>query len=493
MNLLNAQQIHAWDQYTITQEPIRSLDLMERAAKACVEELEKKSDGKNFVIFCGKGNNGGDGLAIARLLFLQNIQVQVVLVFPKENGSEDYSANLLKCRSLQIPVLNLNNISDLPEMDKNAIIIDAILGSGLHQPLHGSTNELVHFLNQQEVFRKIAIDVPTGLYLDRSSIGNCIFCANETYTFEVTKFCFLLAENAPYFGKLKVMEIGLDKKFLSQINTPLQLVDDALIAKIFRPRNPVGNKGTFGHALMIAGNKGKMGACLLAVHACLKSGVGLATCCIPEEAVLLLPSTFPEAMTIFRDKDIDYTPYKSIGIGPGLGIEEWALVKKTIQTDKPIVIDADALNMIALRPEALTQLSANTILTPHPKEFERLFGKSANESDRIRQALALTEQYPFTLVLKGHHTLIAKGGKGYFNQTGNSGLSKGGSGDTLTGILTSLLAQGYNTLDAAILGVYLHGLAADFALERETAETLSIVQLPDYFSMVFKKIYCLLD
>ncbi|PZP51139.1 MAG: bifunctional ADP-dependent NAD(P)H-hydrate dehydratase/NAD(P)H-hydrate epimerase [Pseudopedobacter saltans] len=489
MQLFNAKQIREWDAFTIAHEPIRSIDLMERAAQACVEEIGKIFREKEcFYIFCGKGNNGGDGLAIARLLYQKGREVTVFVVGSEKEGSSDFLTNEDRLKDIPIAVSFFKDRNYFPDIPYNAIVIDAIFGSGLNKPLKGFVAELVTFLNGVSNI-KIAIDVPSGMYLDESSKNNIVLKADYTFTFQQLKFCFLLAENAPFLGKLSVLDIGLSKEYQPQESSILEIVDLPFVQKIYKPRNIYGHKGTFGHALLVAGNKGKMGAAVLAALGCLKSGVGLLTCNIPETESLIFPIAIPEAMTVWRNEEIDFEKYKSIGVGPGLGIAETSILKKILDNAKsPLVLDADALNMIALNPEWLSLIPANSILSPHPKEFERLFGKQENEVARIRKALEISKQYDFMIILKGHYTLVANQGKGFFNTTGNAGMATGGSGDTLTGILTSLLAQGYSGLEGAILGVFIHGLAGDLALTTESEESLLPSDISNFLGSAFQKV-----
>jgi len=489
MELFNAQQIREWDAYTIANEPIRSVDLMERAAEACYNKLLRGfGTERTFAIFCGKGNKGGDGMAIARLLLEDEYSVQVFELFSEKNGSVDFETNKQRLQDLNCPIQVLQNETDFPDISENAIVVDALFGSGLNKPLQDFAAELVTYLNHLSNI-KVAIDVPSGMFLDQSSQGNIVLDAQYTFTFQRLKFCFLLAENAVHFGEISVLDIGLSGKYKPQETPIFSLVDLSFVQKIYKPRNEYGHKGTFGHALLVAGNKGKMGAAILAAIACLRSGAGLLTCHIPASESLVLPIAIPEAMSSFRGENIVFSPYKSIGVGPGLGTDETALLKNILDNaQQPLVLDADALNMIAQNPDWLALVPESSILSPHPKEFERLFGKQPNEAARIQKAIDVSIQYPFTIILKGHNTLVAHQGKGYFNTTGNAGMATGGSGDTLTGLLTSLLAQGYDGRDAALLGVYLHGLAGDLVLEKESEESLLPTDLSACLGRAFKKL-----
>ncbi|QES87537.1 NAD(P)H-hydrate dehydratase [Rhizosphaericola mali] len=489
MKLLNASQIHQWDQITIQNQQLTSLELMERAAKKCVDWIVENLDKKSTIyIFCGRGNNGGDGLAIAKLLLSLDFNIQVNIL-AGEKSSADFEANLKALKSTSLEINELHSANDFPKLEANCYVVDALFGSGINKPLNGLPLELANYLNNFSPKKVIAIDVPSGMFLDHSSYGNTIIQADEILTFQTYKQCFFIAENAQYLGNIHVLDIGLDAEFPYTQESNFEITDANFAKNIYQPRNPFGHKGTFGHALLIAGSQGKYGAALMAAHACLRTGVGLLTCNFPEEIAMPLAITLPEAMSMKRNETIDWDKYKSIGIGPGLGMESFDIIKDVLtHTKSPLLIDADGLNMIAANDELKSLIPQNAILTPHPKEFERLFGKTANEFDRIDLALQKSQELHCVIVLKGHNTLIAADGVGYFNTTGNVGLATGGSGDTLSGIITSLLAQGYISKNAAILGVYLHGLAADLALSKQSVESLLPSDLNQYLGMAFKSL-----
>ncbi len=489
MQILSPQQIREWDAYTIAHEPILSIDLMERAARKCADcIIEHQFHKQSVIIFCGKGNNGGDGLAIARMLIEAGRFPDVYVLGSSSKGTDDFEINLSRLQKVTNKINFVFSENDFPQLTEQDVVIDALFGNGLNRPLQGLSEQLVRHINNFNT-TTIAIDVPSGLFIDKSSKANAIIVARHTLTFQTLKLCFLVAENAPYFGNVKVLDIGLHPAFLQNLDSQLSLVSHLQMKSFLKKRNPFSHKGNFGHAMLIAGNKGKMGAAVLAARACLRSGVGLLTVNIPAQEFPILQISIPEAMCVEREefKDVAST-FSTVGIGPGLGTEAASkhILEAVLEVNKPIVIDADALNIIAVNPEMLNKIPAGSILTPHPKEFWRLAGQTENEFERIQLALKLSVQYPFVWILKGHHTLVAHKGKGWLNTTGNSGMAKGGSGDVLTGILTALVSQGYDTLQAALLGVYLHGLAADCALNTQTAETMIasdiIENLPSAFS-----------
>lgn len=488
MKIFSAKQIHDWDAYTIEHEPIASIDLMVRAAMACTDWITEHSLQQHQIkIFCGKGNNGGDGLAIARQLINIGAEPLVYILEFGAKGTDDFQSNLATLHQLTKNIFFIQSKEFFPLLNKGDVLIDALFGSGLNRPLEGLSAELIQHIN--EAYTKvIAVDIPSGLYLDKSSKGNTVIEAAHTLTFQSLKLCCLMAENTKWLGELHVLPIGLNDDYESETATNLELITAKQIAEIYKPRKPFSHKGTYGHALLIAGSKGKMGATVMAAKSCLRSGVGLLTCILPEEERGIMQTSVHEAM-IYTEEKIDYTKFTTVGIGPGIGTKDDG-VKKVEELlhefKKPLVIDADALNIIADNKELLNKIPEGSIITPHPKEFDRLFGESANDFERMSKALELSKQYQFVIVLKGHYTLTAYKGKGIYNTTGNSGMATGGTGDTLTGILTSLLAQHYSPIDAALLGVYLHGLCADVALETQSEESLLPTDMTEHLGKAFK-------
>jgi hydroxyethylthiazole kinase-like uncharacterized protein yjeF len=483
MKILNAQQIREWDQYTIQHEPVSSIELMERAAGKCVEWLEENNFLQfPFTIFCGKGNNGGDGLAIARMLALKQCQVRVYILEFGHLGTEDFQTNLERLHKYsQVEIKFIQTEQQFPSLNKNEIIIDALFGSGLNRPLEGVTAKLVEHINNSGC-KIIAIDTPSGLPVDHSVKGNSIIKANHTLSFQINKLAFLFQENAGFVGEVHILDIGLHEDYYNSVSTQYESTDDKIVSAIYKPRNRFAHKGNFGHALIVAGSYGKMGAAVLCAKACLRSGAGLITCHIPKCGYEIMQTTLPEAMvmvdfnsSIVTRVEEDLSKFSSIGIGPGVGTasETKKILYEIFDTyKKPVVLDADALNIIS-SDKGVKKVTAGSVLTPHPKEFERLFGKTENDYDRLQLAQQKSKELNLVIVLKGHHTsIVTPVGKVYFNSTGNAGMAKGGSGDVLTGILTALLSQGYNEVEASILGVYLHGLAGDIAAEKYSEEAI---------------------
>jgi len=487
MKLLSPQQIHEWDRYTIENEPVTSIDLMERAARQCTNFIiEQQLIRQSIKIFCGKGNNGGDGLAIARQLIEAGMQPVIYILEFGAKGTDDFQTNLTRLHQLTANIYFLQSQEFLPSIDKNDLVIDALYGSGLNRSLKDLNAQLVEHINESNA-TVISIDIPSGMFIDRSSCNNSTVRATYTLTFQSLKLCFLIAENESLFGKVHVLDIGLLPEFLNTVSGH-ELVTLNSIKSFYKPRSAFAHKGNFGHALLITGNKGKMGAAIMCAKACLRSGAGLTTLSTPKIYLPTVHATIPEAMCVIREEETALTKFNTVGIGPGIGTDDISaeLVSQTLENfSQSIVVDADALNIIAQHKEWLDKIPQDSILTPHPKEFERLFGKSGNEFERMELAVEMSKKYRFIIVLKGHYTLIASNGKTFFNITGNAGLAKGGSGDVLTGMLTALLAQQYNSLHAALLGVYLHGLAADITSQTIAAEAMLAGDIIDHISDAF--------
>ncbi len=497
MKILSAEEIRLWDQYTIRHEPVPSIDLMERAAGRCVDWLEENIPvNPPYSVFCGKGNNGGDGLAIARMLANKGYVVTVYILEFGHLGTEDFQANLAKlhqCPEVKISFIqtkeNFHTVSD------EEVIIDALFGSGLNRKLEGVTAKLVEHINESHA-EKIAIDIPSGMFVDRSSQGNPIIKADHTLSFQCLKPAFLVAENSDYTGEVHILDIGLHNGFYESVTGLYEWIDEDLIRSIHKPRKRFAHKGNFGHGLLVTGSYGKIGAAFLCAEACLRSGIGLLSCHIPKCGYDIMQASAPGAMVMtdfnssFTTKvEDDLTKYEAIGIGPGIGVasETKMLLREVFDSYRhPIVLDADALNIMGSQKDLLKLIPPGSILTPHPKEFERMFGASANEFDWVQLALKKAKDLHAIIVLKGHHTFIATPDKkGFFNSTGNAGMATGGSGDVLTGIVTGLLAQGYTPVEAAILGVYLHGLAGDIAAKKLSIEAMAAGDIIDNLGEAF--------
>lgn len=484
MKIPNIQAARAADAYTIENEPISSVDLMERAATQIYFWLLKKLKTKevSIKIFCGMGNNGGDGLALARLLATNDIFAQVYIVHVSDKFSHDAEVNYQRLKEIpDVPMFDIFSKDDFPKISDDEIIVDALIGSGLSRPLEGLAAELVTHLNDNQAVR-IAIDIASGLNGDSINNGGVIFRPDYTVSMQFPKMAFLYPENEPFVGKWEVLDIKIHPDYIENLETTNFYTTADVIKPLLHKRGKHSHKGTYGHALLIAGSTGKTGAALLASEACLRSGVGLLTTHLPKAAMLPLQVYLPEAM-ISPDKSDDsfsqvpdLQPYNAIGVGPGLGKAEETVnaLKRLIQEARvPLVLDADALNIISENKTWLAFLPENTIVTPHPKEFERLFGKTDNSQQRIELQREMSAKYRIIIVLKGANTSITfPNGSCFFNSTGNPGMATAGSGDVLTGIILSLLAQRYTPEEAAIIGVFMHGRAGDKAAEKLGMESM---------------------
>jgi hydroxyethylthiazole kinase-like uncharacterized protein yjeF len=485
MKILSIAQIREADQYTIDKEPVSSIELMERAAIACVNWILERYDVQTeFKVICGQGNNGGDGLAIARLLVGRGYKAQVFIVNHSDKLAPDFVTNYERIRSKNeiVNVVSVESLQNKLQPTPNTIIIDAILGSGLNKPVAGLIADCIGFINRLSL-PVISIDIPSGLYGDDlNDAASIIIKANFTLTFQFPKLSFMFTENAGYVGEFSVLDIGLHPDYIGQAPTKDHFITRNDVCTFLKTRSRIAHKGNFGHALLIAGSYGKMGAAVLSSKAGMRSGVGLLTVHIPKCGYEILQTSVPEVVVETDDEQnfisnaIKIEKYNAIGIGPGIGVEKETqnAVKLLIQNSSaPLVFDADAINIIAENKTWLSFIPANSIFTPHPKEFARLVGKAENSVERLQLQREFSFKYHCYIVLKGAHTSIScPDGSIFFNSTGNPGMATAGSGDVLTGIITSLLAQNYSAQQACVLGVYLHGLAGDFAAHAKSEESM---------------------
>jgi hydroxyethylthiazole kinase-like uncharacterized protein yjeF len=480
--LLTAKQIREADSHTIATEPISSVNLMERASKAFVGWFINHFPDKRqaIAVYCGTGNNGGDGLVIARLLYehkYSNIDVKIARYADK--STPEFDTNLDRLKNMGLDLREFKPEGALPQ-ERADIIIDALLGSGLNKPLTGDYERLAEHINTLGK-TVVAVDVPTGFFTDGEMATNAtVIKADLVITFQQPKINFLLPESAPHIDCWEVVNIGLDEAFIQSLESPYQFLEEKDVRNILKPRRHFSNKGTYGHALIIAGQAKTMGAALLSSAGCIYAGAGLTTACVPESGLIALNTYLPEVMAIIRKNDelpeINWNQFSALAIGPGLGKDAAALNLLTDVLDNyknSIVIDADGLNLLAENPLLWNKIPAGSILTPHMKEFDRLFGEHANWWQRLQTATVMAAKYNICVVLKNDYTIIATPqGKAYFNSTSNPAMATGGMGDVLTGILTSLLAQRYSPEDACLAGVYVHGKAGD---ELATPNCMNVV------------------
>ncbi len=485
MKLFTCSQISEIDQLTMNLEPISSIDLMERAsAKVADWIIQNIGNDRPFWFFAGPGNNGGDALAVARMLALAGYNCTVFLSTFGREPKGDPAFNLIRLQKQnKVPVKIIDSEESIPEIPSEVIVVDGLFGSGLNKPLDGLAEKIVRKINLSGS-TVISIDIPSGLFGEDNSNNNlsAVIKANNTLTFQFPKISFFFPENYQFTGGWEVLPIGLSPEAIVQTESNYFYLTKEFISGKLKKREKFSHKGTFGHALLIAGSYGKMGAAVLSSKACLRSGVGLLTCHVPRLGYEIIQNSVYEAMTsIDHSKFIfsefpDLKTFSAVGIGPGLDktTETQLAFKKLLQEQpKRIVIDADALNMLAENQDWYHLIPENSILTPHPKEFERLAGSSANSFDRLLLQLQFSARHKVIVVVKGAHTSITfPNGEVYFNSTGNPGMATGGSGDVLTGIILGLLAQSYSPEDASLIGVYLHGLAGDLAADKFSQQAM---------------------
>ena len=498
MKVLSAAQVYKADQATIKNTPISSTDLMEKVAKSCFSWIcNHFPDSKNLIhICCGMGNNGGDGLVIARLLSEKGYDVRVYLVHFSEKKSNDFVVNFDRLQKTKVIISDIYDSDDFPVFKSQDMVVDAIFGIGIKRPVTDFTKELIQYLNKTKA-QIISIDIPSGLYPDQTtSDKEAIIRSNYTLTFQVPKLAFFMPENSDFIGSWEVLDIQLDGAYLETVKSNYYLLEVEDLKRFFKKRDTFSHKGTFGHSLIIGGSFGKIGAVILAARAALKSGSGLVSTYMPKCGYTAMQTANPEVMVEVDDeKYVQFFNFKTrpnaVGIGPGLGTHlktKKGFVEYYSKCKIPMVIDADGLNIISEYNDLRKLIPKDTILTPHPKEFERLAGKWQDDFQKLDMLLEFSDQYKCVVVLKGAYTSVAYQGKIWFNCSGNPALATAGSGDVLTGIITSLLAQGYNCLEAALLGVFIHGRTADLAIEdNESEESFTAQDAISYLGRTFKE------
>ncbi len=504
MKIFSVPQITEADKFTIENEPISSISLMERASEAVFERILKEFNiDTEFYIFCGSGNNGGDGLIISRLMSLVGFKATTWYIKSNIKPSADnlfQLKNLEKCKKSNIKTITKSSEIDITE-HSNLVIIDAIFGSGLNRKIDGELADIITKINSINCY-KIAIDISSGLFADKPfEYNDIIFKANKTYTFEFPKLSFLFAESAIYCGQWEVLPIGIHQKYIQTTSTKNYYTTITEIAPLLKKRATFSHKGSYGSALLIAGKYGMMGAAVLASKSCIKSGVGLLNTHIPKCGYSILQTSIPEVIANIDESETHFSSidwkflqkFDAIAIGCGIGTDNETAtgLKNVIQNCScPLLIDADAINILSENKTWLSFLPKNSILTPHPKEFERIAGKASNSFEQLQLLREFCLKYSVYVVLKGAYTAICcPEGEIYFNSTGNTGMATAGSGDVLSGIILSLLAQGYSVKEAAQLSVYIHGLSADIAVENnQSFESLTASDIIDNLGLAFKAV-----
>lgn len=483
MKILTTEQIYQADQATILQKGISPTDLMEKAAFQCFDFIQNNYQIKNqsFKVFCGVGNNGGDGLVIARYLHEIKADLTCYIVHFSEKKSDDFKTNLDKLKSLNVKIVDIVDEKELPEINFTDIVIDAIFGLGLKKSPYGFTKKLIQKINNSDAYI-ISIDLPSGLMNEKPIEDiESVIKSNKTLTFQVPKLALLLPDNKSFCKDFEVLNIGLDQYFIDNLETNYFYTTELEVKKLYKPRNQFSHKGNFGHSFLIGGSYGKMGSITLTSKAALKIGSGLVSAYIPKCGYEILQTSIPEVMVeVDNESEIHHFNYKTtanvIGVGPGLGLHE-----KTIEgflnflklQKNPMVIDADAINILAQNKSSLKFLPKNSVLTPHPKEFERLVGTWKNDYEKLEKLKEFSNKYGVIVVLKGAFTVIANQNQLHFNSSGNPALATAGSGDVLTGIITGLIAQAYTPFEASVIGVFIHGKTADIYTRDFPSETFT--------------------
>ena len=502
MKIFSSTQIHELDKYTIDHEPIKSIDLMERAASRIVAEIRHLCTAYNtIVVFAGPGNNGGDALAVARILASEGLKVKAWLFNTTGRLSADCKTNrdrLTGMKELDSFTMVIDEF-DPPTLDASTLVIDGLFGVGLNKPLTGGYASLVQYINASPS-KVVSIDMPSGLMSESNeyNVRSNIIRADVTVTIQQPKLSFLFAENQQFIGELKVVDINISKEGMAQVDAHVTILEEDDVRCRMRQRDDFAHKGTMGHALIIAGSRGMAGAAMLATKACLRSGVGKVTVHTPAANIIPLQIGVPEAIldidpdNCFFTEAVSTDRFQAMGIGPGLGNNENSAITMIGQLRRaqcPIVIGAAALNLLATHKAWMQQLPAGCILTPHIGEFERLEGASSDSYDRLSKAIILADRQQAYIVLKGHNTaIVTPGGRIMFCPTGNSGMATAGSGDVLTGVITALLARGYAQADACLVGTYLHGLAGDIAAKKFGKESLMASDIIDALPEAFMRV-----
>lgn len=496
MKIFSGKQIYEADKMTVQKQEITSYALMERAAGQLFQWLHQRMQGAQVKIhiFCGIGNNGGDGIALSRLLWEHGYNFEVYVVNYSEKRSQDFLHHLDRLKERKLWPNFLNEDSELPSIHPDDIIIDAIFGIGLSRPPDPWVAGIIQYLNGSRAFI-LSVDVPSGLYLDRAvEQPDAVIRSNFVLSFQAPKLIFFLPESGSYIKEWDILDIGLDREYMEITAVDYHYMTKLELLPWFRPRRKFAHKGDYGHARIIGGSYGKIGAITLAAEACLKTGAGLVSCFVPKCGYIPIQSALPEAMVetdtneteITAIEENDKTTVSGIGMGLGTSEKSTAALAKFLKGHKgPLVIDADGINILAGKKSLLKTLVPDTILTPHPGELRRLLGDWTDDFDKLQKAREFTEKYACVLVIKGAHTMVIYQGQGFVNSTGNPGLATAGSGDVLTGIITGLLAQGYTALQSAIFGVYLHGAAGDLAASKKGLEALVATDIIDHLGQAF--------
>ncbi len=501
MKIFSAAQIYEADKITTERQNISSIELMERAATQVFNWIHQRMQGApvKIHIFCGIGNNGGDGLVLARQLFVHGYNVDTYVVNCSDKRSKNFLVNYdrIKAETRSWPAL-LKEGDTLPEIGKDDIIVDAIFGIGINRCPADWVIELMQGLNNSGAYI-VSIDVPSGLYSDKPPENpDAVIKAGFTLSFQTPKLVFFLPQTGHYTEQWEVLDIGLDRQYLVETKTEHELIGKREVLPLYQPRKKYAHKGDYGHSLIIGGSHGKIGAVHLSSRAALTAGAGLVTAYVPKCGYHSLQTGLPEAMVLTDTAEEEITNIKIkidptvIGLGMGMGTgkkTKIALEGFLKENRKPLVIDADALNIMAADKTLLDLLPDNTVLTPHPGELERLVGKWEDDFDKLEKTQAFATKYKVIVTIKGANTITVSSDRMYINVTGNPGMATAGSGDVLTGIITGLISQGYDPLQATVFGVYLHGTAGDLALEGRGYQAMIASHIIEHMGAAFVDLF----
>jgi NAD(P)H-hydrate epimerase len=475
LKILSAQQLAEADQATMDRQNLSSIDLMERVATLLFERIHQRLNGAPvpIKIFCGIGKNGGDGLALGRHLIQHGYHVRIYIANCSKKRAPEFLKNYDRIKEVtkDWPIL-LSCKGDFPEITEKDFIIDAIFGTGINRPVTGWMIELFKYLNSINCFTA-AVDMPSGLFASEPSKNlDAILRADHTFTFQTPKLSFFMPECGEVIGTYEVLNIGLDPHYMMEVQPIAQMITREAAQSMYRKRNVFSHKGDYGHVLCMGGSYGKMGAITLTTGAAVNSGAGKVTAYIPQRGNTIVQQNVPEAMTMTDAGQTHLTDFQpeldsyTLCIGPGMGQGDdqvSAFAKAVKSQSTPIVIDADGINILASHPELIMDIPANSVLTPHDGELKGLIRGWSDSADKLEKAKEFSKEHDLILVVKGAYTMTVAGDSVYVNDSGNPGMATGGSGDVLTGIIASFIAQGYDVLTATVFAVYLHGASADLA------------------------------
>ncbi|MGK0385732.1 MAG: hydroxyethylthiazole kinase-like uncharacterized protein yjeF [Patiriisocius sp.] len=501
MKILSSQQLYEADKITSEKQNISSVDLMERAATQIFSWLHQRMQGAQVPIhiFCGIGNNGGDGLALGRLLIENGYIVKSYVANFSDKRSPSFLTNYDRYKNTTKDWPQLMTCeNDFPEIALQDIVIDALFGIGLNRPPEGWVKSLIQYINNSKTFT-LSIDMPSGLFAEKPIEDHeAIVRPNHTLTFQTPKLSFFLPESGPYVTFFEIVDIGLDPEYMHSVTALADVVSKPEAQQFYKQRNKYAHKGNFGHALIVAGSYGMMGAATLSTKATMRIGAGKVTAFIPECGYEIMQTTVPEAMVLtdVNPKTITKVTYgfmpdaMAVGMGMGNGKEAVTALRGLLKKVAcPILLDADALNCIAKTKTLLKLIPQSAILTPHLGELERLIGAWDNDYDKIEKTKAFSKKYNVIIIIKGANTMTISGDEMYVNTTGNPGMASAGNGDVLSGVITGLVSQGYDPLMASVFGIYLHGSAGNIASAQLGFEAMMASDLLDYLGDAFLELF----